>query len=325
MQFVLVGDPIHRAKSGRPYLRRAPLRGEHIVEMVFGQEDLVKVLSNGIRIHVEKMGSGDVALVFLHFWGGSARTWRHVTGPLSASFQTIATDHRGWGESDAPADGYTLDDLAADALGVIEALGVERYVLIGHSMGGKVAQLLASRHPKGLLGLVLVAPAPPSPMHLPTEVRQGMVAAYSSRETIEVTIDQVLAGKPLSAEDRAQAIADILRGASSAKAAWPTSTSQEDISAAVAAIKVPTLVIAGELDNVDTVDTLRSELLSRIPHAVLEVLPQTGHLSPLESPVEIVDFIEEFMGPLDQYWLRSNRQIRSKPMQLIAKIKLESD
>lgn len=258
----------------------------------------MKVLSNGIRIHVERKGSGDVALVFLHFWGGSTRTWRHVTESLAASFQTIAIDHRGWGESDATADGYALDDLATDALGVIETLGVERYVLIGHSMGGKVAQLLASRHPDGLLGLVLVAPAPPSPMRLPAEIRQGMVAAYSSRETIEATIDQVLAGKPLRAEDRVQAIADILRGAVPAKTAWPTSTSQEDISAAVAAITVPTLVIAGELDRVDTVDTLRTEVLSRIPHAVLKVLPQTGHLSPLESPIEIVDLIKEFAGPL---------------------------
>jgi pimeloyl-ACP methyl ester carboxylesterase len=259
----------------------------------------MKVMANGIALHVEEQGAGDLALIFLHYWGGSSRTWRHVTPPLAKSYRTIATDHRGWGESDAPLGGYALADLADDAAGVIDALGIQRHVLVGHSMGGKVAQLLASRRPVGLLGLVLVAPAPPTPLRLPADAREAMADAYSSRQSVDATIDQVLTGKPLSPEDRAQVITDSLRGAPPAKAAWPNSTSQEDISVAVAAINVPTLVIGGELDRVDTVDALRSELLPRIPQAMLEVLPGTGHLSPLESPEEIAGLIAEFAGGLE--------------------------
>jgi pimeloyl-ACP methyl ester carboxylesterase len=91
---------------------------------------------------------------------GSSRTWKHVTDKLAPNFHTIAIDHRGWGASDAPADGYDLKELAADAEGVIQELNLKRYVLVGHSMGGKVAQLMASRRPTGLAGLVLVAPSP---------------------------------------------------------------------------------------------------------------------------------------------------------------------
>ena len=69
-------------------------------------------------------------------------------------------------ECEADADDYRIADLAADAEGVIETLGLQRYVLVGHSMGGKFAQLIASRRPRGLEGLVLVAPSPPSPMLL---------------------------------------------------------------------------------------------------------------------------------------------------------------
>jgi pimeloyl-ACP methyl ester carboxylesterase len=255
----------------------------------------MKIASNGIQIHVEERGDGDLSLVFLHYWGGSSRTWRHVIAALPKTCRTVAIDHRGWGESDAPAIGYAVADLADDAQGVIEALGLKRYILVGHSMGGKVAQLLASRRPQGLVGLVLVAPSPPQPMAIPREVREEMVGAYTSRESVGVTIDHVLASKALSPQDREQVIEDSLRGAPPAKAAWPRSTSQEDITRDVAAINVPTRVIAGELDRVDSVDMFKAELLPRISQAELHVLPATGHLSPLESPREIARLIGDFV------------------------------
>ena len=248
----------------------------------------MKVASNGVTLHVEEQGRGGLSLVFLHYWGGSSRTWKHVTARLAGGFHTLAIDHRGWGESEAPAHGYALADLAADADGVIQALGLRRYVLVGHSMGGKVAQLMASRGPAGLAGLVLVAPSPPRPMTMPEQARKVM------------TIDHVLTAKPLAPDDREQVIRDSLRGAPPAKLAWPNATSLEDITAAVGAIAVPTLVIAGELDRVDSPDLLKADLLSRVPHAVMEVLPGTGHLSPLESPDAVADLIEHFCSALKE-------------------------
>jgi pimeloyl-ACP methyl ester carboxylesterase len=258
------------------------------------KETAMKIASNGIRIHVEEQGSGDLALVFLHYWGGSSRTWGKVIAALPKSYRTFAIDHRGWGESDAPVGGYGLADLAGDAQGVIEALELKRYVLIGHSMGGKVAQLMASRRPDGLVGLVLVAPSPPQPMATSPEARELMVGAYATRESVGMTIDRILTAKVLSPKDREQVIEDSLRGAPQAKAAWPRSTSLEDITHDVAAIDVPTVVIAGEFDRVDGVDLLKAELLSRVPQAVLHVLPGTGHLSPLESPQELGRLIGDF-------------------------------
>jgi pimeloyl-ACP methyl ester carboxylesterase len=254
----------------------------------------MKVISNGITLHVEQEGMGDPALVFLHYYGGSSRTWAHVTGRLTPRFHTVAIDHRGWGESDAPAAGYGLTDLAADAEGVISALNLQRYVLVGHSMGGKVAQLMASRRPAGLQGLILVAPAPPPPLVVPAEVREAMAGAYATRQTVEMTLDEMLTAKQLTAADRAQVIEDSLRGSSSAKAAWPRSTSTEDISAHVGNINVPTLVIAGELDRVDPPIRLKVELLPRIPQATMHVLPGTGHLSMLESPDGVASLIATF-------------------------------
>jgi pimeloyl-ACP methyl ester carboxylesterase len=258
----------------------------------------MKVAANGLTLHVEEQGNGDLSLVFLHYWGGSSRTWRHVAAKLASTFHTIAIDHRGWGESEAPAAGYGLVDLAADAEGVIAALNLRRYVLVGHSMGGKVAALMASRRPSGLAGLVLVAPSPPQPMAMPPEARAIMAGVYATRETVEAAIDNALTAKPLSREDREQVIADSLRGALPAKQAWPRATSLEDITAEVGAINVPTIVIAGELDRVDSPELLKAELLSRVPQAVMHVVPGTGHLSMLESPDALVPLIDEFCTSL---------------------------
>ena len=96
---------------------------------------------------------------------------------LENDFRCIAYDHRGWGNSDGPPSGYRIEDPAYDAEGLIRKLGLRRYVLVGHSMGGKVAQLLASWHPAGLEGLLWVAPSPPVPMGFPEEQRKQMIEA----------------------------------------------------------------------------------------------------------------------------------------------------
>ncbi|QGZ42363.1 pimeloyl-ACP methyl ester carboxylesterase [Pseudoduganella flava] len=254
--------------------------------------------TRGTRIHVTLQGTAEPALVFLHYWGGSSRTWDGVAGALAQRYRTVAIDHRGWGESGAPAQGYAIADLADDAQAVIAALAPRRYVLVGHSMGGKTAQLLAARRPAGLAGLVLVAPSPPLPMTLPPAQRAAMATAYDSPAAVEWVLDNVLTATPLLPALRAQVIADSLRGAPQAKAAWPNGGMLEDITADVGAIDVPVLVVAGERDQVDRVETLQQELLPRIAGARLEVLPGVGHLSPLEAPAAVADAIGRFVAQL---------------------------
>lgn len=257
------------------------------------------VTANGIDLYVEQQGMGAPTFVFLHYWGGSARTWAHVVDHLTHDFRTVALDQRGWGRSAAPARGYALEDLAADAQGVIAALDLERYILVGHSMGGKVAQLIASRQPKGLVGLALVAPAPPGPLELPLAVREGMVHAYASRESIVATVQQVLAPDGLAPGDLETVIADSLAGALPARAAWPLEASQEDIRAVMPAIAVPVLIISGQNDRVDPPKVLRREVLARLPGARMIELPGVGHLAPLEAPEDIADLLRAFALSLD--------------------------
>jgi pimeloyl-ACP methyl ester carboxylesterase len=252
------------------------------------------IQSNGIRIRVSEKGHGER--------GSSCTTGVDRRAPGSSSQMNCRT-HIGpsrWGHSEAQEDGYRIADLADDAQGAIEALELSRYVLVDHSTGGKVAQLLATRRPHGLEGLVLVAPSPPSPMALSDDQRAVMASAYDSRDPVGWVLDNVLTGSPLAPERREQVIENSLRGATQAKAAWPNVAMPEDITADVAAIDVPVLVIAGERDQVDRVETLQAELLPRIAHARLEVLPGIGHLSPLEAPSAVAAAIRRFVDELER-------------------------
>lgn len=172
---------------------------------------------------------------------------------------------------------------------------MKRYVVIGHSMGGKAAQLLASRNPAGLEALILVAPSPPTPQDMPQEIRNAMVHFYANREGAEIAFGNITL-LPLEGNIREMVLEDMQKGAPSARAAWPETAMLEDISAEVKNINVPKLVLAGESDPVDRLETLKSDLLPRIPHAELLVIPQTGHLSPLESHSQIYKGISSFLA-----------------------------
>jgi pimeloyl-ACP methyl ester carboxylesterase len=262
------------------------------------EQRLVRIEANGIRINVRDRGQGEPSLVFLHYWGGSSRTWDEVIAELAAEHRSIALDHRGWGDSDAPAQGYSLSDLANDAQAVITAMDLRRYVVVGHSMGGKTAQLLASRRPAGLVGLVLVAPSPPGATVLPDEQREALLHAYDSRESIAHARDHILTALPLTEAQRERVVQDSLGGADAAKRAWPTRIMPEDIRAEVGHINVPTLVLSGEKDQVDPTVRLRDELLPLISGARLQVLPRTGHLAMLEDPEAVARAIRDFAGGL---------------------------
>src|ERR1700722_14431774 len=81
----------------------------------------MKYQIQGLSIHAEVHGTAEPALVFLHYWGGTSRTWRKVTAELEGQFKTVAYDARGWGKSDKTLAGYKLADLADEALSLVKA------------------------------------------------------------------------------------------------------------------------------------------------------------------------------------------------------------
>jgi pimeloyl-ACP methyl ester carboxylesterase len=256
-----------------------------------------KLHTNGLDFSVRDTGSNEPALVFLHYWGGTGRTWDLVAEQLSAQHRCIAPDLRGWGESDKSATRYDLHTQADDVEAIIQSLGLSRYVLVGQSMGGKIAQIVGARRPAGLKGLVLVAPAPPTPMGAPKEQRDAILESYQSPAGVDVALS-ILTSKQLSPELRKQVADDTLGGAPAAKRAWTEEGMTLDITDLVGSINVPTTVIVGDQDKVETEPLLRRELASRIRGTEFIILPGVGHLSPLEAPSELAAAISKAVSAI---------------------------
>ncbi|KAH8653554.1 Alpha/Beta hydrolase protein [Xylariales sp. PMI_506] len=255
------------------------------------------------------------SIVFLHYWGGSHKTWSLVNEIVSRDYPTAALDLRGWGDSTGPAraDAYSTSDLANDVEAAVAALGKDELpgpiVLVGQSMGAKTAQLLAGRTRTTttatgasldgrLGGLVLAGPAPPTPLVLPPEMRDQQVHAYDNEDSARFVAHNVLTARPLDEDTAALLVADMLRGNEWARPAWPAYVMAEDISAQAREIRVPVLVVAGEKDIVEPPEKVKREVADTIPGAQFTVIADSGHLSSIDQPVELANQILGFVQKL---------------------------
>ncbi|WP_116216119.1 alpha/beta fold hydrolase [Streptomyces olivoreticuli] len=253
----------------------------------------------GGTLDVRRRGQRGPTLVFAHYWGGSAGTWDAVVERLPADRDTARFDQRGWSSSRALPGPYHLDQLADDLIGLVEGLGLDRFVLVGHSMGGKVCQLVAARRPAGLAGLALLAPAPPEPpAGLTVEHRRSLAHAYDSARTVGQALDDALTAAPLEETVRSAVVRDSLAGDDAARREWPLRGIAADVTDAARAIDVPVVVLAGEHDKVEPPHVLRRHLLPYAPQARFGVVPGSGHLLPLEAPEAVAAALEDFVsGP----------------------------
>jgi pimeloyl-ACP methyl ester carboxylesterase len=159
-------------------------------------------------------------------------------------------------------------------------------------MGGKVAQLAASRRPKGLAALALIAPAPPRPA-VDARAAEALTHAFDTRASVSDALQNVLTHRPLPPELRDQMIDDALAGNREAQLAWPLGGMTMDITAATRAIEVPVQVLAGRQDRVDPPESLEANLLPFVPDSRMTILEGTGHLSPLEVPEQIAKELDQ--------------------------------
>lgn len=257
----------------------------------------VAVTGGSMKVRVRD-GSDGPALVFAHYWGGSAGTWDEVVRRLPPGQKTVRFDQRGWGASRELPGPYHLDRLADDLARVAEECVTGPFVLVGHSMGGKVGQLVAARRPAGLAGVFLVAPAPPRPPEAVTqEYRQALSHAYDSPESVGQALDRVLTAGPLPGPAREAVVRDSLAAADEARTEWPLRGIGRDITEEALRIEVPVAVLAGARDKVEPPAVLRACLLPYVPHATLTTVPG-GHLLPLEAPEAVAGGLGDFLKGL---------------------------
>jgi pimeloyl-ACP methyl ester carboxylesterase len=259
-----------------------------------GERNTLETEGATLQIEDHNPATAGTALLFLHYWGGSAATWRKVIARL-ANVRCIAVSQRGWGGSTVQDGRYDLDSMAKDVRAIIARLNLGRVVLVGHSMGGKVSQVVAKAKPPEVCGLVLVAPAPPTPMPAPAEVRQAMFHSYFSVEGVGQALEN-LAGPTLPVEDREGIVADTLAGDLGAKREWTERIMTADLRIAPDDIDVPVTLVVGSLDKVEAPGRLRKIFGEAIPQTRFTEVPGIGHLLPLEAPEAVASACREMLA-----------------------------
>lgn len=265
-----------------------------------------KVTVNGIEIAYEAQGSGH-PLVLIAGIGYGGWFWHRIVPDLAGHFRVITFDNRGAGASSKPPGPYTVPAMAADAAGLLEALGIENAWVMGHSLGGFIAQELAVTRPDLVDKLILastnhgganVIAITPEALEVLTDrqgdpgelIRRGVAIAaapgFAERrpEIWQQVIDYRLSDPVPPAQYAAQVAAGMGMAA----------LSDEQVAERMAAIRMPVLILFGEGDRVVPPGNARL-MAEKLPDARVKILPGTGHLFPIEDPAATVEAILDFL------------------------------
>lgn len=226
----------------------------------------------------------------LHALGGSRLAFEGVQQALGEGLDVVALDLPGFGD-EAAAGAATVQGMCDAVVAAIRSHAPSRWLLVGHSMGGKVATVVASRTLKGepglfgLMGVVLLAASPPGPEPMDEARREKMIGwvdhgtlgDHDARSFVAANV-----GSPLPPAEQARALADLKRTSPQAWRAWLERGSREDWSAEVGVLPLPALVVVGSEDGDLGEAGQRATNMLVYPRAELLSLVGAAHLLPLE-------------------------------------------
>jgi 3-oxoadipate enol-lactonase len=251
-----------------------------------------------MRIAWEAQGSG-APLLLVQGLGYTRAGWGPARERLAERYRVVSYDNRGVGESEIPRGPYTVEQMAGDALQVLDEAGIECAHVVSASLGGMIAQHLAAHHPERVDRLVLACTHPGVedgyPMPQVTVDLFAQAPTLDPKVALRRFVDNALGVSPpagLADEVYAYRLANPpdMNGWLAQAAAGTTFAGVD-----LARIEAPTLVVTGTHDNV--IDCRNSELLAeRIPNARLERLEGAGHLFFWERSDDFARLVEEFLG-----------------------------
>jgi pimeloyl-ACP methyl ester carboxylesterase len=236
-------------------------------------------------------------LVLLHSFGLSRREWSEVATLLADEYRTVAIDTPGFGEARS-VPGYSVAEMVEQFASTLRELNLDGYVLVGHSMTGKVAAILASRVATqfGLRGpakLILLTPTPLGEEPISEETRQQLLQETRNQENGETFVASH-SSLPLPPEIRARAVEDYLRANQQAWNAWLAKGTHEDWVSRAAPIETETLVIAAENDHEWGAQTQQRLTMPHLNRARQITVEGSGHLVPMEAPDKLAALLREF-------------------------------
>lgn len=259
------------------------------------------VQANGITQHYYRSGGDKPPLLLLHGFTDDGSNWLPVAGTLAADYDLIAPDARGHGQSARIADiGFSNEALAEDASGLIAALGLERPAVLGHSMGGFTAMILAARHPQQVGCLLLEDP----PLSLPPTPEMEAARPEGMRQWMEhvrglqsMALEDMIAGEQSRSPrwSRAELIP------------WAESKYRVDLTvfdsraprpqwqSLMAQIQCPVLLLYGNNSGALVDDAIAQEAAALWRSGQVVLIPQAGHCIRRDQPQAFLQAVQAFL------------------------------
>ncbi|WP_406340430.1 alpha/beta fold hydrolase [Streptomyces sp. NBC_00648] len=243
------------------------------------------------------LGSGPVRALVLHNWFGDRSSFDPMREHLNVeAFSYAFLDCRGYGEAIDTDGAFTMEEVAEDALAVADHLGWESFSVIGHSMGAKAAQLMLLDAPSRIRSIIGISGVPASGFPLEGETWELFAGAAENPGNRRAIIDNTTGGLRDDAWLDAMAGRSVERSSAAAFRAYLDSWARGDFHERVKDNPVPVLLLAGANDPALGPEALRATWLQWYPNAQLEVLPNTGHYAPEESPEAVAAAVERYLG-----------------------------
>ena len=276
--------------------------------------------ADGLELRVLEWSTEGVPLLFLHGFSNEAHIWDDIAPVVAPYYRTIAVDQRGHGESDwHPEAAYSFDDMADDVEALLAHFDIDRFVLVGHSMGGRVSMCFADRHPERLAGLVIVDTGP---VHDPRGIARISMEVGAH---LDPSFASVAEFAELCAHNYASATPDALRrmaehgvkqredgryvlkmdpkirdfGARTPDDPEERERVEKEMEArmwdALAKQSCPTLVVRGAASDILAADTADKMVDEVLVNGTLAVVPRCGHSVMTDNPRGFAKAITSFV------------------------------
>ena len=255
-----------------------------------------------VNVYYESFGAG-LPIVFLHPWSTNRYIWSFQLLAFARSHRCIVVDHRGHGLSDKPAQGYGMDEMAADVVAILDDTGVDRAILVGNSIGGMIAMQTSLDAADRVIGNLVLSSATNFAADTPPEMAEAMQKDW--RGVFSGLMDAAVSAQSKAERPEIQAYMEgcfrvednFTEAVFFASASDPNGVFNWNISDRLKDITQPTLIIAGEQDGATTV-AHNQFLADNIPNSEIKIYQNVGHFCQLEKPMAFNDDLRNFIAKI---------------------------
>jgi len=267
------------------------------------------VLANGLKLHYLEWGDPSAPmLVALHGLRGHGHSWDSFSEPMSSEYHILALDQRGRGDSDWAPDGhYTSEAYVQDLEGFCEALGLQSFILMGHSMGGRNSMAFAARHPSMVNRLIIVDIGPEGDPRGGARIKREIVAAQEEYTSFEELFEAQQKGNPLlSPAVLRRRLTYQTKTLPTGKIGWRYDIEirrqwredrrppQEDLWPVIANIPCPTLIVRGLETDILPLHVAQ-RMVQVLPKAQLAHVERAAHMVMEENPEGFLRVVRDFL------------------------------